>query len=647
MRSASSVQSVSFSLFGDQACACAQDPTGYASAVDMMRRLRGPLTVSWDLTMDCHLRCAHCFNMSGSHRHPDELTHAEAMALCRQLIDLEVLNVCLCGGEPLLRADLFEIAETLGAADIVLSMVTNGYYLTEEKARRLEAAGVRFIQVSIDGVDAETHERLRGLSGSFERALAAARAVAKTKVELAVAFCPTRFNIEQFPDYVRMVRELGAKQIRMMPILRMGRAELFRDELLPTADQLVRFRQHVQEASLTAMDDGVMIELGDPLEHFYLFPRNDAKLFILCIRSNGDLTITGYLPLVFGNVRERPIMDYWNAGLADIWRHPLVTSLCDRVTNLEELRDIDPLPWVEGDLHVDLFDPRATLEHPSVKKIMKPTPKPEGFKIRSEHDDVMSVFPLDFDCGRQVHFLNPNATFIYRQCDGKRSVAEIARALMKEYPDLPKEQARRDVEACLFALADLGLVEWKKNGRTPPPKAGLLVRFSDETDFKPISSFLSDCIAEQREGRGLPNWYLPVDVAGYYHPVAVRMRQFHSKEICYVLERAGKLLGVGSLTFVAAPLTSSQIGCLAVRGDSAAEHRDLSSILLDGLCRAGRHLGLTKLKCSLLGDEPAAPLARFLSEHGFACEAVLRDELGPGGHYSVYSKPLPRSEEKP
>ena len=460
MRAASSVQAVRFSLFGDQSCACAQDGNGYASAVDMMRRLRAPLTVSWDVTMDCHLRCHHCFNMSGPQHHEDELTHDEGMALCRQLIDLEVLNVCLCGGEPLLRPDLIEIAETLSSANIVLSMVSNGYYLTPAKARELEAAGIRFLQVSIDGIDAATHERLRGVSGSFERAVAGARAVAATGMELAVAFCPTRYNIEQFPEYVTMVRDLGARQIRMMPVLRMGRAELYRDELLPTADQLVRFRQRVQEASLACMDDGIMVEFGDPLEHFYLFPRNDARLFILCIRSNGDLTITGYLPLVFGNVRERPIMDYWNAGLADIWRHPLVANLCDRIGNLEDLRDLDPLPWVEGDLHVDLFDPRATLKNPSVKKLMKPIPRPEGFKIRSEHDDVLSVFPLDPDSGRQVHFLNPNATFIYRQCDGKQTVAAITRALIKAYPELEKDQARRDVESCLHSLAELGLVVW-------------------------------------------------------------------------------------------------------------------------------------------------------------------------------------------
>lgn len=641
---ASTIQPVSFSLFGDQVSACAYGLDSYATAIDLMRRLRAPLSVSWDVTMDCHFQCAHCFNMSGPGRGRNELDAAESMALARQLIELEVLNVCLCGGEPLLRPDLCEIARTLADARIVVSMVSNGYYLDERKAEELAAAGVRFLQISIDGATAESHERLRGKKGSFERAVAAARAVAATgSIELAVAFCPTRFNVDEFPAYVDLVRELGTRQIRMMPVLRMGRAELYRDELLPTPDQMALFRQNVQKKTLECIDAGITVELGDPLEHLYLFPRNDAKLFILCIRSNGDLTISGYLPLVLGNVRERPIRDYWEAGLDEIWRHPYVKRVCDSITNLEELRDLDPLPWVEGDLHLDLFDPAASPQT-SVRKIMKPTPRPEGFKIRSEKDDVMSVFPLDFDCGRQVHFLNPNATFLYRRCDGRRGVPELTAEFMAAYPELDEVRARQDVESCLSAMAELGVIAWKRNGATPPPRAGLVVRFADETDFKAVSAFICRALAERKAGKDQPLWYLPVDVAGYYHPVAVRTRQFHSREVCYLLERGGKLLGVASLTFMAPPLTSAQIGCLAARARSRREQLDLSGVLLDGLVRAGKHLGLTKLKCGLPGIAPEDPLADFLFANGFQVEARLEDELGPGGHFSVLSRKFPTQQ---
>lgn len=642
------VGQASFSLFGDLLPAgggCSLD--AYGTAVGLMEHLRAPLTVSWDVTMDCHLRCTHCFNMSGSGGLKEELNHEEAMQLCHQLIDLGVLNVCLCGGEPLLRPDLVEIAQTLASAKMVISMVSNGFYLDQRRADELAQAGVRFLQISIDGTNAETHDRLRGVKGSFDRAIAAAHAVARSGMELAVAFCPTRFNIPQFSDYVDMVRSMGAKQIRMMPVLRMGRAEQHRNELIPTPDQMLQLSQAVHQKMLECLDDGITIELGDPLEHMYLFPRNQAKLFILCIRSNGDLTITGYLPVVFGNVRERPIMEYWNAGLADAWRSPLVVDLCNRVQNLEDLRDLDPLPWVEGDLRVDLFEPSKS---PSLQffgsKDMKPVSNEEKFKVRCEHDEVMSLFPLENDEGRQVHFLNPNATFLYRQCNGKRSFEELVHSFQEAYPHLDANQSERDVEDCLHSLAELGVIKWKANGKKTKPRAGLVVRFADERDFRRISYFVAGCIGLRKQGKARDHWYLPVDVQGYYHPVAVRTRQFHSREIHYLLERAGKILGVGSLTFVAPPLSSAQIGCLVVKGKNKEEDKDLAAILLDGLSHAGQHLCLTKIKCGVFESELHTPFVQLLQNNGYIQEAILKDEMGVGGHINIFSRMLPVSEVK-
>jgi Fe-coproporphyrin III synthase len=628
-----------FSIFGEPVPPCPVDGGAFDTGIECMMHLQSPLTVSWDVTMECHLKCKHCFNCSGPGQSQGQLDEREAQALCDQLLDMQVLNVCLCGGEPLLRKDLLDIARRLSRDDVVLSMVTNGYYLDRKKAFELADAGLRFVQVSIDGVNAEAHDHLRGVRGSFKRAVEAAHHVAETDIELAVAFCPTRFNIEQFGDYVDMVREIGARQIRMMPLLRMGREMLYREELMPTADQVVRFRQVVNQKTMECIDEGITVELGDPLEHMYLFPRNPAKLFILCIRSNGDLSITGYLPIIFGNIRQRPIMEYWNAGLSDVWRHPVVTQLCNQIQNLEDLHQLDPLPWMEGDLYVDLFSPARPLEELEKRSRMKPIGLKEGFKIRMEHGEVMSIFPLD-DAARQVHFLNPNGTFIYRQCDGKNSVEQISEKLAEKHPDLDSESARHDVEECLASMARLGVVQWKNNGKVEKPRAGLVVRFAEEEDFERISEFYMKTLIQKRNGRGRDYWYLPVDVAGYFQPIAVRTRQFHGKELHYLLEQGGRILGLASLSFVAPPLTSAQLSSFVVRGRKREDDADLAGVLMDGMQRAALHLGMTKIKCGFTSKESKSSIYQFMLSQGFCKEARLENELGWGCHYDILSRML-------
>jgi len=55
-------------------------------------------------------------------------------------------------------------------------MVTNGFLLDHEAVRSLRRVGLESIQISIDGADAVTHDRMRGVIGCYDRALKAFQA---------------------------------------------------------------------------------------------------------------------------------------------------------------------------------------------------------------------------------------------------------------------------------------------------------------------------------------------------------------------------------------------------------------------------------------------------------------------------------------
>lgn len=159
------------------------------------RVLTGPFQISLDITNRCNLRCKHCYNASGENyiTASDELTDQEVLALAADIAIMRPMNFCFCGGEPLLRKDLLiEATKILKSGSRFVSMVTNGYLVTPSIAQEIVVSGIMRIQVSVDGARAETHERLRGKEGAFNRAINAIKVFNEAGArDVEIAFCPT------------------------------------------------------------------------------------------------------------------------------------------------------------------------------------------------------------------------------------------------------------------------------------------------------------------------------------------------------------------------------------------------------------------------------------------------------------------------
>ena len=109
-----------------------------------------PLSVAWELTLACNMKCIHCGSSAGKAEN-DELTTKESLDLCNQLHDLDCELISLTGGEPLLRPDCFEICKKIKDLGIDLSIISNGLIINEnniEKLRKLEIYG---LGMSFDG----------------------------------------------------------------------------------------------------------------------------------------------------------------------------------------------------------------------------------------------------------------------------------------------------------------------------------------------------------------------------------------------------------------------------------------------------------------------------------------------------------------
>jgi uncharacterized protein len=128
-------------------------------------------------SLGCNFDCPYCFQVKPRAVLDDETVGLLLDVLEEQVATIRQFGVTWFGGEPLLATErIFELSdafiERCDAAGVAYSagIVTNGYLLTPDVARRLHAARVESAQITLDG-PAETHDLMRPLrsgKGTFE-----------------------------------------------------------------------------------------------------------------------------------------------------------------------------------------------------------------------------------------------------------------------------------------------------------------------------------------------------------------------------------------------------------------------------------------------------------------------------------------------
>lgn len=117
------------------------------------------------ITDTCNFKCAYCLpnGYKKSECAEDFLSVKEITNLVRAFAEMGTWKVRLTGGEPTLRRDLLEIAQTVsqipGIRKVALS--TNGYRL-RSLAPELLASGVTALNVSVDSLDRKRFEEITG-----------------------------------------------------------------------------------------------------------------------------------------------------------------------------------------------------------------------------------------------------------------------------------------------------------------------------------------------------------------------------------------------------------------------------------------------------------------------------------------------------
>jgi mycofactocin radical SAM maturase len=227
-----------------------------------------------------------------------------------ELVALGVFQVNIGGGEPFLHPDILAILEHCVARGLVTCVSTNGTTLSEITARRLAALGVR-VQVSLDGVTAESNDAIRG-GGTFQKALHGLALLSREEIKLAVNVVLTRTNADQLDEMLALARRFDAK-LRISRFRPSGRGTDSWARLRPTEPQLQHLTAWLGKHPEVLTGDSFFflnINGRDP----YALDGCGAGSLTCCIAPDGALYPCAFLqspPFLAGKIGEKPLIAIW------------------------------------------------------------------------------------------------------------------------------------------------------------------------------------------------------------------------------------------------------------------------------------------------------------------------------------------------
>ena len=109
-----------------------------------------PLLVQIVPIRRCNIDCGYCNEYDKVS--PPVPTDAMIQRIDK-LADLGTSVVAFSGGEPMLHPDLDALIRRIRARGMMAGLITNGYFLVPKRIEELNAAGLDFLQISIDNIE--------------------------------------------------------------------------------------------------------------------------------------------------------------------------------------------------------------------------------------------------------------------------------------------------------------------------------------------------------------------------------------------------------------------------------------------------------------------------------------------------------------
>ena len=292
---------------------------------------KNPMLVYWEVTQACGLTCKHCRAEAMPTSHPLELTTVEGKDFLSQLIAFgdPLPHVILTGGDPLSRRDVYSLIDYARGIGLEISITPSATAeLTTHAVSKLKEHGIQSLGLSLDGSCAVRHDAIRGIPGTFDRTVEAARHAGNIGISIQVNTLVSQETVDDLPAIYELLRtNFPVMRWSLFFLIAVGRGRALNEvspregerimnwvlDLVPNAPFTVKT---TEAPSYRRIAINRMRASGMPA-----YAMKDSSVYkgfqirdghgIVFVSNLGDIYPSGFLPLRCGNVRKDSLADVY------------------------------------------------------------------------------------------------------------------------------------------------------------------------------------------------------------------------------------------------------------------------------------------------------------------------------------------------
>ncbi len=292
---------------------------------------KNPMLVYWEMTNACGLACKHCRAEATPNANPFELNTEESHKFLRQLVDFgdPLPHLILTGGDPLRRPDLFQLIDFARGLGLDVSITPSATpELTTDAITKLKEHGIQSLGLSLDGSSAEKHDGIRGIPGTFDKTMEAAKHAGVLGLPIQVNTLVSEETASDLPAvYKLLCNTFPVMRWSLFFLISVGRGKALNPvspeegeqimdwvlDLVPRAPFAVKTTEapSYRRIAIDKMRSAGMSSAEMKNSAVYRgFQIRDGH-GIVFVSYMGEIYPSGFLPLNCGNVRTSSLVDVY------------------------------------------------------------------------------------------------------------------------------------------------------------------------------------------------------------------------------------------------------------------------------------------------------------------------------------------------
>ena len=462
-----------------------------------INNIKSPLSVQFELTYNCNNRCIFCYNVN---KHPENTTDRcqfdkmlsfdEVCRLLDKLYDAEIFELIFTGGEPTLHPDFLGILEYARHKGLNASFITNGNLMSPEYVKHVCDLGIRGVQVSLHGSNAEIHEGITRIRHSFEKTVKGIKNLAEAGIQVSINMTVCRNNISDIINTACLVKSLGACSFSITRFVASGEGLANNDtiginssDLDFIVDQIDRINNEIG-IEMHILTPIPLCSVKRPEVIIGRMSRCDGGISWCGISPSGEVRFCTHGKESGGNLMDDTLENIWQKGVPFVRCHSMEhipdacrecavfqfcgggcrahalnctgdhkgLDSCATITNIPEMNR--QLPEIIKVIAANYTHKNNDYSRDISILLQKPYVDRNKILFRSEPGGILS-----FD-GTGCNMFNEDALAIFNLCNKDLTVREIVEKLSKEF-NQPVDELKPIIKEFLAESTDLNIVEWE------------------------------------------------------------------------------------------------------------------------------------------------------------------------------------------